>query len=424
VHSPPNPGERIGARHQNPASGPLQGTRVLDLSRLVCGNMLTMLLGDFGADVVKVEQPGSGDTLRYWTVDGQDVYWQVYGRNKRSVTVDLRDPLGRELLLRMVADADVLVESFRPGGLEGFGLAPDVLRERGPRLVVVRISGWGLTGAFAQRPGFGTLVEAMSGFAAMNGFADREPVLPPHALSDMTAGIYGAFATSMAVHHAYVTGAGQDVDLSLFDSLFSTLGPMAAAYDTSGHVQQRAGSSTPYSAPRNVYRTADGKWLALSAPTQAMAVRFFRAIGMQDTLEDPRFKDNASRVNHMAELDALLGDYFATVELSDCLSRLDEAGVTAAPISSIDELVDSEFFRTRQVVVPGPANAEGAVAQMHNVVPRLSTTPGGIRLPAPRLGEHNEEILRPSTTQAEWDRFTASIGPTQPRTGLAADRPC
>lgn len=387
--------------------GALEGLRVLDLSRLVAGNQLSMLLGDFGADVVKIEQPGVGDSLRNWLVDGTEVHWKVYGRNKRSVALDLKNPHAHELLLRLVDDAAVLVESFRPGTLERLGLAPDELRARNPRLVVVRVSGWGQTGAYAERPGFGTLVEAMSGFAAMNGFPDREPILPPGAMADMIAGTYGAFAAVLAVREAEASGVGQDVDLSLFEPLFSVLGPQAASYRLTGEVTERSGSRSRTSAPRNVYRCADGRWLALSGSTQPMSERLFRAIGRADLLDDPRFSDNSTRLEHIEELDAILSGYFEAHTLEDNLAVMHEAGVTVAPVCDIGDLLDGAYFRSRGVVVDGPDTDDpDATVPMHDVVPRLSGTPGAIRRPAPRLGEHTAEILRPLTSTREWDELT------------------
>lgn len=385
---------------------PLNGVKVLDLSRLIAGNMLTMLLGDFGADVIKIEQPGVGDSLRAWRVDGRDLYWQVYGRNKRSVSLDLKSDLGRELFLRMVGEADLLVESFRPGALERMGLGWPALREANPRLVYLSVSGWGLTGSLAARPGFGTLVEANSGFAAANGFPDREPVLPPLALADMVAGIYGAYASTLALRHAHQTGEGQVIDLALFESLFSIMGPVAALYEATGDVPQRSGNRSPISAPRNIYATADGRWIALSATTQAMFERFATAIGRADMVEDPRFASNASRLANIDELDRIISNYFVGKPLDQLLSELDDAGVTATMVNDIGGLVDSEYFTTRGVLIRGPrSDAEPSGVAMHAVVPRLSVTPGSVTSAAPSLGQHNGDILRPLMTEAEWKEF-------------------
>lgn len=382
----------------------LDGVRVTDLSRLVAGNQLTMLLGDFGADVLKVERPGVGDPLRHWRNDGEELWWHVYGRNKRSIGLDLSTEAGREVLLRLAATSDVLVESFRPGTMERLGLGPDRLLAENPALVIVRISGWGQTGSRAERPGFGTLVEAMSGFAAMNGFGDREPVLPPLSLADMVAGTYGAFAVLTALRARDAangepqdparTGGGQVIDLSLFEPLFSILGPQAAQYGATGQVPQRTGSRSQTAAPRNVYRTGDGQWLAISASTQVMTERLLATLGRQDLLADPRFRDNEQRLRHVEELDSALGEAIGRRTLQENLAVFDAAGVTAAPVCDISQLLGGEFFASRGVVVDGPAPGGGKVP-MHSVVPRLSGTPGGIERPAPALGEHTSEVLAP-----------------------------
>ncbi len=383
-------------------TGALEGVRILDLSRLIAGNMLTMLLADFDADVVKLEQPHVGDTLRGWRVDGRDLYWQVYGRNKRSVTLDLKTDVGREVLIRLASTSHVLVESFRPGTLERLGVGWETLQKVNPALVLVSISGWGLSGSRSRQPGFGTLVEANSGFAAMNGFPDREPLLPPLALADMLAGVYGAFGVVAAVREAERSGNGQQVDLSLFESVFSIMGPTAATFAATGQVPPRSGNRSPVSAPRNIYRTRDGKWIALSATTQAMFVRLAQAIGRGELVTDPRFATNGDRLRNVEALDDLIADFFANLPTSDLLNRMEEAGVTAIAVDDISGLRDSEFFQTRGVVVQGPPSAgEPGGVPMHAPVPRLSGTPATIRRGAPELGEHNSEILYPVTTQAE-----------------------
>ena len=254
--------------------GPMKGTRILDLSRLVAGNMLTHILADFGGEVLKIERPAKGDDLRNWRVRNVGLFWKVYARNTKSVTLDLRGDDGRDLLLRLVETADILIESFVPGTLESWRLGPDELAARNPRLVIVRISGWGQTGPYRNRPGFGSLVEGMSGFAAVNGFPDRPPVLPPLALADMVAGYSGACASLMALREVERNGGkGQVIDLSLFDPLFATLGPAAAEYRVSGEVPPRTGSRSRLSCPRNVYRCRDGRYVSLSASVQAVAER-------------------------------------------------------------------------------------------------------------------------------------------------------
>ncbi len=372
--------------------GPLHGIRVLDFSRLVAGNMISLQLADFGAEVVKVEAPGRGDTLRDWREQGMSVHWKVYGRNKKSITLDLKAPEAPGIILDLIEHFDVMLESFRFQYLERLGVGPEKLLERNPRLVLVRVSGFGQTGPYNRRPGFGTLVEAMSGFASRNGFADREPVLPPLALADMIAGLYGAMATVIAVRETEVNGgAGQVVDLSLLDSIFSILGPEAAIYRLSGKIRRRAGSASESTSPRNVYATNDGGWVAISASTQAMTERLFRAIGRDDLNSDPNFNTNFERVKRPAEVDAIVGGWIAKRTLAENIAFFETAGVTAAPVYDIGQFLQDPHVQERGIVVDAPDSEMGEVP-MHDVVPRLSRTPGVLRHPAPAIGAHNDEI--------------------------------
>ena len=279
------------------AKGPLEGIRVLDLSRLVAGNMLSLQLADFGAEVIKIEDPRKGDPLRDWRTNNISVHWKVYARNKKSVTLNLRDPDGLALLRKLAATAQVFIENFRPGTLEEMGIGPDVLHAANPKLIIVRVSGWGQDGPYRDKPGFGSLVEGMSGFAAKNGFADRPPVLPPLALADMIAGLYGSNAVLIALREIEQHGGnGQVIDLPLLDPIFSILGPEAALYKLTGKIEQRVGSRSNNTAPRNVYETSDGRFISISASIQTMAERLYRAIGRADMIDDPRFRTNADRV--------------------------------------------------------------------------------------------------------------------------------
>lgn len=373
---------------------PLDGVRVLDLSRLVAGNMLSLQLADFGAEVIKVEDPDKGDPLRAWRVEGVSVHWKVYARNKKSLALGLRAGEARELLLRLADGAQVLIENFRPGTLEAMGLGPAVLHVRNPRLIVVRITGWGQDGPYRDRPGFGTLVEGMSGFAAKNGFPDRPPVLPPLALADMIAGLYGTNAVLTALREIEVNGGkGQVIDLPLLDPIFSILGPEAAIYRLTGEVKARTGSRSATAGPRNVFETSDGRWIAISASIQAMAERLFRAVGRPDMVDDPRFRSNDERVRNAEECERPIREFIAARTLADNLAVFEQAEVTAAPVYEIDQFVADPHVRAREIVVDLP-DAEMGSVPMHAVVPRLSATPGKIRTPAPALGEHNEEILR------------------------------
>ena len=382
------------------AQGPLDGVRVLDLSRLVAGNMLSLQLADFGADVVKVEPP-AGDPLRDWRDGGAPLYWKTYGRNKRSLVLNLREAAARDALLRLVARADVFIENYRPGTLEKMGLGPDVLLEKNPGVIIVRVSGFGQTGPYAPLPGFGTLVEAMSGLAARTGFADREPVLPPLALADMIAGLYGAFAVATALR-ARERGAarGQVIDLTLLESMFSVLGPEAAIYRMTGAVRERTGSGSHISAPRNVYRCADEKYVAISGSTETMARRIFRAIGCADMIEDARFCTNSARVAHRPLVDAAVGGWFATKTRDEALGLIRQAGVTAGPVYDIADAVADEHFGARGIIVE-VEDAELGSLPMHDIVPRLSQTPGVWRRPAPALGEHTDAVLTEAGLDAE-----------------------
>jgi crotonobetainyl-CoA:carnitine CoA-transferase CaiB-like acyl-CoA transferase len=375
------------------AAGPLRGVRVLDFSRLVAGNMLSLQLADFGAEVVKVESPGRGDTLRDWREAGVSVHWKVYARNKKSITLDLKAPEAPGIILDLAAHFDVLIESFRYRYLEKLGVGPDRLLERNPRLVVVRVSGFGQTGPYAKRPGFGTLVEAMSGFASRNGFEDREPVLPPLAMADMIAGLSGAMATVIAVRNVEVNGGrGQVIDVSLLESIFSILGPEAATYKLTKKIRKRVGSASEGTSPRNVYATRDGGWVAISASTQAMTERLFRVIGRDDLNQDPRFKTNTERVKRRQEVDAIVGGFIGQRTLADAIEFFETAEVTAAPVYDIGQFLDDPHVQERGIVVETPDEDMGEIP-MHAVVPRLSGTPGRLRTPAPEVGQHNQEIF-------------------------------
>lgn len=374
--------------------GMLKGVRVIDLSRVVAGNMLTLQLADYGADVTKIEPLPHGDPLRAWKENGHSAYWKVYARNKRSVGLNFRAKGAAALLGDLAKQADVFVEGFRPGTLEDMGLAPATLHAQNPKLIIVRVSGFGQTGPYAPRPGFGTLVEAMSGFSARNGFADREPVLPPLALADMIAGLYGAFATVTALRARERGEApGQVIDLSLLEPIISILGPEAAAYAITHETKPRVGSGSNTTSPRNVYPTRDGKWIALSGSVQAMAERVFRLVGREDMIHDPRFRDNSSRVQHRDEVDAVVGGWVATQTRDEALKAFAEAEVTAAPVYDIDDLLEDPHAVGRGIFEELP-DADLGWVPMHAPVPRLSATPGGYRRPAPRIGEHTTEVLR------------------------------
>ena len=373
------------------ASSPLCGLRVLDLSRLAAGNMLTHMLADFGADVIKVERPGVGDDLRRF--GKHESWWKQYSRSKRSLSLNPRSEEGREILLKLVKTADVFIENFVPGTLEKWGIGPDVLMKTNPDLVIVRVSGWGQTGPYAHKPGFGSLIEGMSGFASMNGFADREPLLPPLALADMIAGIagYGAVLAALRARDQGLA-RGQIVDLSLFEPLFSVLGPMATAFGIDGSIPKRSGNLGDVAAPRNVYKCSDGGYVAMSATMQSMWEKLAVAIEQPDLVKDPRFLTNLDRMENRAELETIVGAFFVQRTVEENLKYFEEREITVGPICDISDLMAHPYIHGRQIVKNYTDPDHGSLP-MHNPFPRLSETPGTVRGPAPERGQNSDEIL-------------------------------
>ena len=373
------------------AKGPLSGLRVVDMTRLAAGNMMTHMLADFGADVIKIERPGKGDDLRRF--GEAESWWKVYARSKRSMELDFRSDAGREVLEKLIASADILCENFVPGTLEKWGMGPEELWAANENLIIVRVSGWGQTGPYKHRPGFGSLIEGMSGFAAMTGWEDKPPLLPPLALADMVAGLAG-FGGVLSAVIARDKGEtkGQVVDLSLFEPLFGILGPWAAAYEATGKVPQRMGNSSEVAAPRGLYPTKDGKYIAMSASMQSMWEKLATAIGRPELNDDPRYATSRARVEHAEELDAIIAENMKTRTLDENLTFFEAHGVTVGPICDISDLIDHPYIRGREVLQDFEYEGMERLP-MHQAFPRLSATPGAVRAPAPRLGEHTAEIL-------------------------------
>ena len=374
---------------------PLNNLMVVDLSRLVSGNILTHVLADLGADVLKIESPGKGDDLRAWRRAGVSTYWLAYCRNKQSVALNLREPEDLQALKDLLAQADVLVENFRPGVLEKMGLSRTELQTLNPRLVVIRISGWGQTGLFAAKPGFGSLIEAFSGFAAMNGFADRPPVLPPFALADTVAGLYGAaIANALVLKQRVATlPEVQEVDLSLFEPLFAMLGPQAAEYTLSGQVYPRAGSRSPTHAPRNVYLTQDGTWIALSAGMDGTLARLFAGMGCPEAMDDPRFSSHEARIANVDALDALIQNHVGQLPLQDALRFFEERDITAGPVFDIPDLLQHPYIRDREMLV-STSTPQAQQLPIHATPFKLNGQRPAIRRAAPRLGEDNARWVK------------------------------
>lgn len=371
---------------------PLEKVRVLDLSRLIAGGLAGMLLADFGADVVKIERPKVGDPLRTWTTEGMPFWWKVYARNKRLITLDLHSGKGQEILKKLLPHFDALIESFIPGTLEQWGLGPEVLHQTHPGLVIARISGWGQTGPKSRSPGFGTLVEAATGFAAMSGEASGPPLLPGFPVADMVAGLLTTNAIMFALYHRDVNqGKGQVIDASLFESLSSLLGPLPAEYAALGKVRLRQGSRSRNAGPRGVFRTSDGHWIALDASTPKMTKRLFEGYGLGDMLQDPRFADNESRVRHAGEFEVLLSEIIGQHTLEENLGIIKENELTATQVQTIAEVEHDPQWRDREFLrdVIGP---DGRAVRMHAAVPFLSSTPGEVRWPGGELGQDNSAV--------------------------------
>jgi crotonobetainyl-CoA:carnitine CoA-transferase CaiB-like acyl-CoA transferase len=380
------------------ATGPLEGVRVVDLSRLVAGNMLTMQLGDFGADVIKVESAGSGDTLREWREvhaehpEGFDGWWRTYGRNKRSLAIELRNQQAMAWLKRLIGTAQVLVESFRPGTLEAMGLGPDVLLAQNPKLVIVRLSGWGQTGPYRELPGFGSLIEGFSGFAHKHRDANGAPQLPNLAMADMITGLTGAFATMAALREVEVRGgSGQVLDLSLLEPMLAIMGPDVGNYAATGHEPE---PGHKIASPRGSYRCKDGLWVSMSGSTDSMARRVFEAIGQAPLFDDPRFATNAARLANDRELDGLVAGFIAGLTQAECLAMFRRHGVTVGPIYAPPQLLTDPHVAERGVYVRLDTGDGRPPTVTHQVTPRLQGTPGSIRRAAPQRGQHTEELLQ------------------------------
>lgn len=377
------------------SSGPLAGLRILDISTVIAGPVAATFLADLGAEVVKAELPKRGDPLRGLPPFKDDVplWWKVTNRNKRGITLDLRKPGGKALLERLLPQFDVLVENFRPGTLDGWGLDKEWLFSVNPKLTILRTTGFGQTGPYRNKPGFARVFESLSGFAHLCGEADGPPLHAGFPIADSVAGLFGAMGILSALYHRleHPDSPGQEIDLSATEAMFRLLDFLPIEYDQLGIVRGRSGNFSQYTAPSNVYRTKDGHWASIAASTQSIFERLARAMGRADLIEDPRFATNPERVNHRAEIDGIVAEWAASKNMCELIALLDNAEVGFSPIHSIDEIFEDPQFKAREVIV-GVQDAELGNIRMQNVVPRLSETPGSIRSAGPALGEHNEEV--------------------------------
>jgi len=373
---------------------PLENFKVLDLSRLAAGNMVSHMFADFGADVIKVEKPGKGDDLRNWQVNDIAHWWAVYSRNKRSIALNLKKEEGLNLLKELVKSADVFIENFVPGTLEKWGVGPDKLLELNKDLVILRISGWGQTGIYKEAPGFGSLVEGMSGFASMTGEPNQKPLLPPLALADMVAGLTGFGAILMAIIASKKNQiGGQVIDLSLFEPLFSILGPWAASYKISGKIPPRMGNRSNVAAPRGIYKTKDNKFVSLSASMQSMWEKLAITIGAQELIKDPRFITNSDRLSNQDDLDNVISNFIKKFDRDPLLKVFSKEGITVGPVLDISEIIEHPYILDRNILIEHHNNEYGNIL-MHQAFPRLSKTPGKVKSSAPSIGENTNNILK------------------------------
>ena len=375
--------------------GPLTDLRVIDVSTVLAGPLIGQIMADFGADVIKVEHPLAGDSLRGHGAqkDGRGLWWKLVARNKRCLGLDLSHPDGAEVFLELASSADVVIENFRPGTLERWGLGWEALSDRNPGLILCRVTGYGQNGPYAQRPAFGTLIEAMSGFAHMTGEADQPPTLPPFGLADSVAGFSGVAAVMMAVHHRHATGKGQVVDLSILETLAAALGPHVVAWDQTGHIAQRSGNRSSNNAPRNTYLTADGYWVAVSSSADAVARRTMDLVGRGDLVLEPWFATGAGRAEHAEEIDAALSSWMGDRTLAQVMDAFAAADVAVAPVYDVAQYANDPQVQAREAITAVDDPDLGPV-QMQNVLFGLSATPGTIRHTGRDLGADTDEVLK------------------------------
>ncbi|MFF4797261.1 CaiB/BaiF CoA transferase family protein [Streptomyces sp. NPDC001351] len=374
--------------------------RVIDVSTLLAGPFAARLLADYGAEVIKVEHP-SGDPFRRFgrSRDGVPLWWKVFNRNKKSVVLDLSDSEDAARFRELAAGADVVIENFRPGTLERWGLGPEVLAEANPRLVVTRVTAFGQDGPYRSKPGFGTLAEAMSGYAAMSGEPDGPPLLPPFPLGDAVAGLHAACATLIALHAADRLGHGQTADIAITETLISSLGAQLTEYDQLGVKPARLGNRSNNNAPRGVYRCRDGRWVAVSAPALSVAERVMRLVGRPELCDEPWFAQSAGRARHREIIDEAVRCWVSAYDRDTVLAEFERAEAAVAPIYEVDDIAEDPQFRARSLLARVP-DADLGTVTMPTVPFRLSRTPGSIRWAGPRLGEHTEELLARSRKEA------------------------
>ena len=378
----------------NAKAGPLAGVKVVEMGTLIAGPYCARLLAEFGAEVVKVETPGEGDPLRKWRVlhEGNSLWWYAQARNKKSIALNLKDAKAQEVVRRLAREADIVVENFRPGTLEKWGLGYEALSRDNPGLVMVRLSGFGQTGPYKDRPGFGAIGESMGGMRYITGYPDRAPVRVGVSIGDSLAALFGVIGALMAMHHRRSSGRGQVVDVALYEAVFAMMESMLPEYGMSGHVRERSGAALPGIVPSNTYPCGDGSYVVIGANADSIFKRMMRAIGRADLADDPSLATNEGRVKRTAELDRAIGDWTARHDLAHVLRVLEEAEVPSGPIYSIADIAADLHFQARGMIERHRLGERELL--LPGMVPKLSETPGATRWIGPRLGEHTDEVLR------------------------------
>ena len=375
--------------------GPLQGLKVIEMGQLIAGPFAAKTLSDFGAEVVKIEPPGSGDPLRQWRLvkDGTSVWWQVQSRNKRSVALDLRKPEGQGIVRKLVAEADVIIENFRPGAMEGWGLGPEVLQALNPRLIMLRVSGYGQTGPYRDRPGFGVVGEAMSGLRHLTGEPGRVPVRVGVSIGDTLAALHGVIGILMALHHRHQSGQGQVIDVALYEAVFNCMESLLPEYSAFGAVRGPAGSALPGIAPTNAYACQDGGYALVAGNGDSIFKRLMQCIGRQDLADDPELGSNAGRVKRVQELDAAIGAWTAGRTVDEALAALASAEVPSGKIYTVADIAADAHYAARGMLEQVTLD-DGSALAVPGFVPKLSLTPGGHHRNAPALGQDTDAVLR------------------------------
>ena len=375
--------------------GALSDVKVLDLSNFLAAPMCAMFMADFGAQVIKIEKPGTGDEMRFWgeNKDGVGLYYKVINRGKKSVTLDLRTPFGVEVVKKLVLDTDIVIENYRTGTLEKWGLGYETLKAINPSLIMIRVTGYGQTGPYNDRPGFGTLAEAYAGAAFISGYPDQAPLLPGFGLADSTTGLMAAYLGLVAMAEKRRTGKGQYIDLAIYETLLTLIGPNVINYDQLGIIQQRSGSRLSFTAPRNTYRTRDERWVTIGGSAQSAFTSICKTLGIAEIIEDPRFLNNRLRIKNVEALDQAIQAAVEQFDLDDLLAQAAKNSSTMSPVNDVEQIFADPHIQARQNITQLFDSELKSNVRMQGVVGKLSESPGHIRHPGPRLGADNHAVL-------------------------------